>query len=145
MTWDFEYTDEQTETSYRIRAKTFSVRDGLACSNAQDAIIREYEGRELLELSNYPVLKYGTDTAEFTVDGKLWAAIPIATPDDYLNLPEFVAYGWQQAIFRRNPQRWDGYEKLKNSLAALGHPTNTPPTSENANGANETPLESLNV
>lgn len=145
MSWDFEFTDDESGISYRVKAKTFTVRDGLACSNEQDMIIRDYEGRELLELSNYPVLKYGTDTAEFAVDGKEWQTLPMNTPDDYLNLPEFVAYGWQQAIFQRNPQRWDGYEKLKNSLAALGHPTKTPLISESESVENATPSASLNA
>ncbi len=144
MTWDIEYTDDSTGTQYRIRAKTFRIRDSLACSNEQDAIVKQYEGREMLELSNYPVLKYGTDTAEsLPSTGNEWVAIPMSTPDDYLDLPEFVAYLWRQAVFERNPQRFDQYEQIKKSLAVLGVPTNTPPIPENTNGVPETPSESL--
>lgn len=136
---DDKRLEEFTGASYRVQAKTFTVRDSLNCSNEQDAIVAQYEGRELLQYSNYPVLKFGTAIAEFTVDGKDWQPIPLDELDHYLDLPEFVAFGWVQAIFERNPQRYDWYESIKKSIAALGLSTNTPPTSENTNGVTETP------
>lgn len=143
--YDFEYTDESTGVSYRVQAKTFTVRDSLNCSNEQDAIVAQYDGRELLQFSNYPVLKYGTAIAESTplplavVKEDDWQPIPLDELDHYLDLPEFVAFGWVQAIFERNPQRYDWYESIKKSIAALGLSTNTPPTSESTNGVTETP------
>lgn len=139
MMWDVEYTSDDG-TQYRIQTKVFTVRDGLNFANQADEITNQFEGREMIEYSSFPVLKFGTIKAEKCLpESEEWLPMSVNTLDEFLDLDELLAFMWRDAIFAKNPQRFSWYENLKKSLAGIGVLSNQMPMPVNENDVNTTP------
>lgn len=145
------YYDPHAHAAYRIEVKALTVGEGVAVDSEQDAMTRrDINGRLLLTLQAWPLLKYATVRADVAALDQAPAVDDDGTPqfppemdwvplemteDMFLNLPELVSWAWHRRVLDVNPHRNTSYEALKKALSRV----RPAPSSATPTTASETP------
>jgi hypothetical protein len=144
--WNVAFYDDETNTAYRIACKRLTIRDGALVDGDTDALTQDYDGRLLLALRRWPLMRYATKQAQraLLADAPLYdeRGIPLIpsdapweefelTLDAFQDLGEIIALLWYQAALQANPHRDASYELLKKNV----RPEMPTPTSDSTTSA----------
>lgn len=140
LTYDLHYVDDVNSRRFRVITKPMTVRDGRLCDRMQADITRrkdesgqELDDYELLALTRYPVLFYGTHRFEVaSLEGDEWGEWESCTltEDLFWDLPEPLSIEWNEAVLEKNPHRNMTFENLKKFLEASFQPDSEPTLTE---------------